>query len=539
MSWGFGQRQMSETGGRNGPWIQVVSLFVGLLLLVSAVLKAYELATRPVVPVDLFTQRWVLLQQVIFEIILGTWLVSGLWRRLAWWIATACFFVFIGVTFYKGLTGQASCGCFGAIQVNPWYTLVLDVLVLAALLVFRPRTPLLRPGHFRLRLAGAVTVIVAGLAVSLTTIARYEPARLSVEGDILGTDRFVLLDPETWIGKPLPLGRHIRGGDRLAKGAWTVVLYYPDCPKCRTALPEIVKKAADLEESGDVSRVALVQMPQDGQIVDCPVENAERHCLVTALDPARDWAVASPAVIGVVDGKVVSAVVDEEQVQTVRHDGLPIAAKVAVDGDKASHDFGYVQPGSAHRMAFVVSSSRLARVEKVVSECKCMAVAEPPKKLEPGQTQVIVDFVAPKESLRYSKRILIRTDDTPCRTLALRVKADVGLPLAVDPGEVILEEADDGQYKGRIILVNRGSDPIRPVYGTSSNLSYVAQVPRAVVEPGGRLEIPVVFTGSSANRQPATVSIHTDSELQPQIGVRVRLAPATSNEVASRQEGGN
>jgi len=37
-----------------------------------------------------------------------------------------CFSVFCGVTLYKGLAGATSCGCFGQLSVNPWYTLAAD-----------------------------------------------------------------------------------------------------------------------------------------------------------------------------------------------------------------------------------------------------------------------------------------------------------------------------------------------------------------------------------------------------------------------------
>jgi hypothetical protein len=33
-----------------------------------------------------------------------------------------CFSLFSAMTFYKGITGVASCGCFGSVHVNPWIT---------------------------------------------------------------------------------------------------------------------------------------------------------------------------------------------------------------------------------------------------------------------------------------------------------------------------------------------------------------------------------------------------------------------------------
>jgi hypothetical protein len=498
------------------------------------VLKTYELSTRPVVPVDFFTQRWVLIQQVVFELVLGVWLLSGFWRKVAWWITTGCFAGFIGVTFYKGITGQSSCGCFGTVRVNPWITLGMDVGILIALLVFRPgRRPIPHPTRPRLRVAGGSVVILAGLSMSLTAIAAYEPARLAEDGTILGDQRFVLLEPEEWIGKTLPLLDHIDGGRAFAKGAWTVVLYYPDCPKCKTALPKLVATAAKLKADGDASRVALVQIPQDGETVELTLEGAAEHCLLTALSETRDWAVASPAVMGVIDGRVVSARTNEEQVQTVRHDKLPIAAEVAVTGRAGEYDFGYVLPKSPHRMAFVIQRDRAVAVEKVISECKCMAAADPPEQLAAGKTQVVVDFVAPEERLHYSKRVLIKTADAD-EPIALRIRADVGLPLTADPKQVELTAASEGGFTGSIRLVNRGAEPVRPVYATSSNLAFVAKVPRATVPAGGSLEIPVVCSGNSTRLSAGTISIHTDSQAQPSVNVKVSLAGDQTDRTMAR-----
>jgi len=38
----------------------------------------------------------------------------------------------------RALATAASCACFGKVEVSPWYTLILDVWALAALLVFPP-----------------------------------------------------------------------------------------------------------------------------------------------------------------------------------------------------------------------------------------------------------------------------------------------------------------------------------------------------------------------------------------------------------------
>ncbi len=96
----------------------VVLKALGLLFLMAAVLKGRELLTVPVANKDLFSWRPFLIFQVEFELAMGIWLLSGVFKRLAWLAALACFCLFCCVTLYKALTGAASCGCFGRVRVN-------------------------------------------------------------------------------------------------------------------------------------------------------------------------------------------------------------------------------------------------------------------------------------------------------------------------------------------------------------------------------------------------------------------------------------
>ena len=117
----------------------IVLKALGLLLLTTAILKAHELLTVPMANNDIWSYRPFLVFQVEFELALGIWLLSGVLRRFAWMVTLACFCLFCSVTLYKGITGAASCGCFGTVHVNPWVTLLaIDVPATVALAAFRP-----------------------------------------------------------------------------------------------------------------------------------------------------------------------------------------------------------------------------------------------------------------------------------------------------------------------------------------------------------------------------------------------------------------
>jgi len=145
---------------------------LGLLLPMAGILKAHQLATEPVANTDIFSYRWSLTGRVYFELIFGVWLLSGLHKRLTWVAAVGCFVFFSGVTLYKALSGAATCGCFGKVEVNPWYTLILDASAFALLtdgvvpVVWEGKTPSIGeilhaiPPNY----AGGIAAVVSGAA---------------------------------------------------------------------------------------------------------------------------------------------------------------------------------------------------------------------------------------------------------------------------------------------------------------------------------------------------------------------------------------
>ena len=108
----------------------VLRIFVAAVLLTAAVLKAYQLATEPIIGTGLLDSRWLLMVTVEFELFFGIWLLANIWAKPTWAAALACFGVFTCVSLCKALSGHASCGCFGRVPVNPWYTGGLDLAVI-------------------------------------------------------------------------------------------------------------------------------------------------------------------------------------------------------------------------------------------------------------------------------------------------------------------------------------------------------------------------------------------------------------------------
>ena len=282
----------------------VVRALLGLVLLIAAALKGYQLATEPVANNGILTSRWFLIAQVEFELMFGLLLLSGLYKRLMWMVALVCFVGFSLVTLYKGLAGAASCGCFGQVEINPWYTLIFDLAAVTALLIFRPSGKHRQYVQFHwLRSAMVAAVaLVAGIPGGLA-MASYIPAAVTSQGNIIGDGQIVVLEPETWVGKRFPLLKYIDIGDQLERGNWIVLLYHHDCPQCHEAIRKYEQMAKDLAGNEDFLQIALIQVPPYG--IASIGQNL--HCSSGRLINTKEWFITTPTVVLLESGTIRNA----------------------------------------------------------------------------------------------------------------------------------------------------------------------------------------------------------------------------------------
>lgn len=128
-------RHLIERDDSTGAWRwSVVIRVLGLILLAAAALKGYELIRLPQFTHDgWLDQRPLLVGVVMFEAIFGWWLLIGPRARWTWWAALGTFTLFLLASLHKAISGADSCGCFGPVRVNPWYTAAFDAAALAAI----------------------------------------------------------------------------------------------------------------------------------------------------------------------------------------------------------------------------------------------------------------------------------------------------------------------------------------------------------------------------------------------------------------------
>jgi hypothetical protein len=288
-----------------------VSVLLAALLLTASALKCHQLSTEPILGNSLLDSRWLLMATVEFELFFGIWLLANLLARPTWAAALACFGLFTCVSVCKAISGHATCGCFGRVPVNPWYTGTLDLIAVLSLLRWRPK-------ESSFAACRAVAVVLLWLAVAVPAayaMGSYEAAVLSDAGQIIGDGKAIVLEPRKWIGKRLPLlafvedyPGHSLPSDKLlrqhlAEGEWLVVLYRHNCEKCREAIPRHRELANRSLENPTLPRMAMIELPPyAGQ--DSPPVISEMRCAAGRLDETHRWLVEGPIEIVCSHGEV-------------------------------------------------------------------------------------------------------------------------------------------------------------------------------------------------------------------------------------------
>lgn len=283
----------------------VVRVVVALVLLVAAAAKCHQCCTGPIPGTGVLSARWFVICLVEAEWLgtVGLLLLAGILAKPAWAAALACFGAFTLVSLSKGLMGEATCGCFGRWELNPFITATMDAVIVASLLRWRPKQAV---ADFRQVFARATCVLVVWVAVGVPAayaMGSYTPDTLTDAGGIVGDDAIVLLEPEKWIGKRFPLLEYIDIGDTLKEGKWVVVLYRHECPECQAVVPKYARLSRELSARGEAVNVALIEVPPYG---DHRAQSAlhKAECCAGRLSNAQEWVGTMPLVLALERGMV-------------------------------------------------------------------------------------------------------------------------------------------------------------------------------------------------------------------------------------------
>ena len=213
---------------RNWCWV-IVRLIVATVLAVAATLKCYQLVTTLSLGDSIFETRWFQILLVECEFALAVILLFGIIPKISWLVTTILFTVLSVVSLFRGLSGAESCGCFGAVQVNPFIIFLLDVGIVALLIGFRPK-------HETVWLCFKPQILLNYLLIfiPLTCFILWETSQVQFQqlqgtGQYLQEGNLVKLEPQTWLNKEFPLRNYCNIGEKLTKDHWLILLYRTGC----------------------------------------------------------------------------------------------------------------------------------------------------------------------------------------------------------------------------------------------------------------------------------------------------------------------
>jgi hypothetical protein len=205
--------------------------------------------------------------------------------------------------------GASSCGCFGAVQIPPWVTLVTDVVFLVSL-VFLARgiPPLKMPRSlptWQVVAVGIWSVLSVAVAFGLT------PSGISGESNGSGgsevtsagpAEGYYLPDYTTWIGTPfveLDLAGWIRGlPEDLEEGQQYVLFYRKDCEHCHELMEFFFADELPLPTTA-------VAVPEKAGFPSVGVQPFVcGSCRLAELPAGVDWFMQTPVLVRLTAGVV-------------------------------------------------------------------------------------------------------------------------------------------------------------------------------------------------------------------------------------------
>lgn len=207
--------------------------------------------------------------------------------------------------------GASSCGCFGAVEVPPWVTLVTDVFFLFGLIVLARGvtalewTPQLRTNRVLVAGVWSLASVAAAFAPSVSG-GRIDPGAGTVEVVEVGTSRpsqgYYLPDYATWTGRrfrdldlaswidPLP--------QDLDTGNQYILFYRKDCEHCHE-LMEIYFA------NGDQLPTTAVAVPERTGFPTVGVQPFVcAGCRKAELPAGVDWFLQTPVLVRLANGVV-------------------------------------------------------------------------------------------------------------------------------------------------------------------------------------------------------------------------------------------
>lgn len=269
---------------------RTAELVAGFLLVTAAFLKFYSPREMATLQVAYELSPTLVTLGIQFELALGVALLTGVWPQYIRPLALVSFLGFAGFSLYRWWGGHESCGCFGSLLIPPWITFGVDAVIFASLLRRWPGGGPRLPVRWAFALYGLMAAPMLFASVNALSLSKS-----SEVDEVFADGGTIILEPETWVGKPFPLGAHIEPATDFSQGDWTLLFFHHDCPDCQATVPRYDQLAADDPQK----QVFLIEVPPFGATaVHLSAAKFGR------LTSDKDWFIQAPVEVQIRNGLV-------------------------------------------------------------------------------------------------------------------------------------------------------------------------------------------------------------------------------------------
>jgi hypothetical protein len=249
----------------------------------------------------------VTLALICFESCFGTWLLVCARSAWNWRAAIACFAAFACVSAYKYLSGEAACGCFGLLQVNPAITLVLDLAVVRLLMLCRSGVETTSESRLHRMIPRFASFAIALSLLVISLVLYGQSCFVTNDGSVTAAGDLVVLNPASWIGKRWPFLDESGVPTELATGQWDVLLFQHDCDVCHDVMLELEQILSTYDGKHRIAFIGIDERRDDVRLE----RMRELDCRLGYLPQDREWFTTTPLRLRLNDGSCVSASVIE------------------------------------------------------------------------------------------------------------------------------------------------------------------------------------------------------------------------------------
>lgn len=289
----------------------VVRLVAATSLIIAAALKTDDLYRQALIGSKATNSLIGPAFLIIGEWLLGFWLISNAYSKVARKITLVVFATFFVYSSYLAISNAPSCNCFGHVRIPPLWTALFDLTVIGLLLANPIESCVNTKGTLRrLVLSGAFPAILGAFGVCWAVIA-FSPQALPV-GNLAEPGSAVFLRPADWNGQQFPLTPYLDDGNSLLKGDWIITLHKKGCPLCEDSVTKMYTIAYEkVHTATDGLQFAVITFPVSE---DADLPPHERSGLVQRRQASSQyqWDVPTPTTLRVSNGLVISSSVDLE-----------------------------------------------------------------------------------------------------------------------------------------------------------------------------------------------------------------------------------